>query len=296
MDGWLKNIEAMDWSSIAIAVGIKLAAALVILLIGLRVAKWVAGLAERGLTRASVEPTAVLFLRKVAYVMLLVVLLLAVLQVVGVPMTSMIAVLGAAGLAIGLALKDSLSNIASGVMLVTLKPFRVGDIVQIGGESGSVESVSIFQTCLRGADNQSIVLPNSLITTASITNLTSGTTRRIELVLGIGYKDDIDAARAAALQVMHADSRVLADPAPDVLVYALAENAVSLGIRCHVRNADFFATKCALNEQLKKAFDDAGISLPLPQRDVHIYHYDAPTEAIAAASEQSLADRRPTRS
>jgi len=292
--GWLKNIEAMDWSSIAIAVGIKLAAALVILLIGLRVARWVAGLAERGLTRASVEPTAVLFLRKVAYVMLLVVLLLAVLQVVGVPMTSMIAVLGAAGLAIGLALKDSLSNIASGVMLVTLKPFRVGDIVQIGGESGSVESVSIFQTCLRGADNQSIVLPNSLITTASIINLTSGTTRRIELVVGIGYKDDIGAARAAALQVMHADPRVLVDPAPDVLVYALADNAVNLGIRCHVRNADFFATKCALNEHLKKAFDDAGISIPFPQRDVHMYHYNAPTEAIVAGGEQAMADRKPT--
>jgi small conductance mechanosensitive channel len=191
-------------------------------------------------------------------------------------------------------LKDSLSNIASGVMLVTLKPFRVGDIVRIGGESGSVESVSIFQTSLRGADNQSIVLPNSLITTASIINLTSGTTRRIELVVGIGYKDDIDAARAAALQVMHADPRVLADPAPDVLVYALADNAVNLGIRCHVRNADFFATKCALNEQLKKAFDDAGISIPFPQRDVHMYHYNAPTEAIVAGGEQAMADRKPT--
>ena len=183
--------------------------------------------------------------------------------------------LGAAGLAIGLAMKDSLSNVASGVMLVTLKPFRVGDIVDIGGKSGKVETVSIFQTRLRGADNQTIVLPNSLITTAPIINLTPDTMRRIELIVGIGYNDSIDEAREAVLAIMHADKRILAEPAPDVVVYELADTAVRLGIRCHVSNADHFATKCDLNERIKAAFDETGISIPCPQRDVRMYHHVA---------------------
>ncbi|HST43893.1 MAG TPA: mechanosensitive ion channel family protein [Luteimonas sp.] len=267
------GLRGHDWAEMAIAVGLRVAGALAVLLVGMRIVGWIAGAAERGLTRAHVEPTAVLFLRKVAYVLLLVVLLLAVLQVVGVPMTSMIAVLGAAGLAIGLALKDSLSNIASGVMLVTLKPFRVGDTVTIAGETGRVEVVSIFQTQLRGADNQTIVLPNSLVTTDSIINLTPSATRRIELVVGIGYQNDISVARGAALSVMKADARVLPEPAPDVLVYALGDNSVDLGIRCHVANGDYFVTKCELTEHIKLAFDAAGISIPYPQREVHLYHH-----------------------
>jgi len=270
---WLGNLDGIEWQTLAISVGLKVAGGLLIFVIGLRVARWVSGLAERGLARAQVEPTAVLFLRKVAYVILLVVLVLAVLQVFGVPMTSMIAVLGAAGLAIGLALKDSLSNIASGVMLVTLKPFRVGDIVTINGETGRVETVSIFQTQLRGPDNQTIVLPNSLITTDSIINLTPGLMRRIELVIGIGYGDDIETARGVALGIMRADPRVLEEPAPDVLVYALADFSVNLGIRCHVANADHFVTKCELTERIKLGFDAAGISIPFPQRDVHMYQH-----------------------
>lgn len=283
MQGWWTTAQEAAWTSAAASMGLRVVGALVLFAVGLRIAKWIAGVAERGLARADVEPTAVLFLRKVAYVGLLVMLALAALQVVGVPMTSMIAVLGAAGLAIGLALKDSLSNIASGVMLVSLKPFRVGHVVTIAGETGRVESVSIFQTVLRGADNQTIVLPNSLITTDSIINLTPDSMRRIELVIGIGYRDDIDAARRAALEIMLDDERVLAEPPPDVLVYALGDNSVDLGIRCHVANADFFVTKCELTERIKKAFDRIGVSIPFPQRDVHMYHHVA---ADAAASGQ----------
>jgi len=287
--GWWAAIQQAGWTAVAASIGIRVAIALVVLLVGVRVARWIAGLAEKGLTRAAVEPTAVLFLRKVAYVILMVVLVLAVLQgVFGVAPTSMIAVLGAAGLAIGLALKDSLSNVASGVMLVSLKPFRVGDVVTIAGETGKVETVSIFQTRLRGADNQTIVLPNSLITSDSIINLTPDTMRRIELVIGIGYHDDIEAARAAALGVMHADPRVLAEPAPDVLVYELADNAVNLGIRCHVGNADYFVTRCELTERIKKAFDGVGVSIPFPQREVRMYHHvaddagDGPYKLVSA--------------
>jgi small conductance mechanosensitive channel len=270
MTPWLDKLDGIQWQALAVGWGVRIVAALLIFLIGLSVARWLSRIAERGLTRADVEPTAVQFLRKLAYVILLVLLLLTALSVVGVPMTSMIAVLGAAGLAIGLALKDSLANIASGVMLVTLKPFKVGDIVNIGNEGGTVESVSIFQTCLRGADNQRIVLPNSLITAASIINLTPDTTRRVELVVGIGYGDDIALARETALSILHADARILDEPAPDVVVYELAESTVQLGIRCRVRNADHFAVRCDLNERIKAAFDRAGISFPFPQRDVHL--------------------------
>ncbi len=275
-----------EWTALALHWGIRIGLGLLLLWIGLRLVRWFSALIEKALLRGQVEPTAVIFLRKVAYVVLLVVLLLAVLQAIfGVAPTSMIALLGAAGLAIGLALKDSLSNVASGVMLVSLRPFRVGDVVRIGGETGKVESISIFQTCLRGADNQSIVLPNSLITTASIINLTPDTRRRIELVIGISYSDSIDLARRAALSVIQADPRVLPEPRPDVLVYALGDNSINLGIRCHVANGDFFVTKCELTERIRGAFDDAGVRIPFPQRDVHLHHHDgsgnAPTMADA---------------
>lgn len=280
---WMNGIGGTAWEAMAISVGWKILAGLLLFLVGLRVARWIAGLTEKGLVRADVEPTAVLFLRKVAYVGLLVVLALAVLQVFGVPMTSMFAVLGAAGLAIGLALKDSLSNIASGVMLVSLKPFRVGDVVNIAGESGKVEAVSIFQTRLRGADNQVISLPNSLITSDSIINLTPDTMRRVEIVVGIGYEDDIDAARALVMGILSADARILPDPPADVVVYELADSSVNLGIRCHVANADWFATKCELTERIKKAFDGAGISIPFPQRDVHVYQHAADADTTQAS-------------
>lgn len=268
MKDWMASLSDPVFLATLLSLGLKLVGALLALLIGLRVAKWLAGAGERALVRAEVESTAAIFLRKVLYVLLVVVLMLGVLQVIGIPMTSMVAVVGAAGLAIGLALKDSLSNIASGVMLVSLKPFRVGDFVDIAGTQGKVEAVSIFQTRLRGADNQTIVLPNSLITDDAIINLTPGEMRRIVLVIGIGYDDDIDAARAIAVDIMKAEPRVLPEPAADVLVYELAESSVNLGIRCHVNNADYFSTKCQLTEQIKKAFDANGISIPFPQRVV----------------------------
>jgi small conductance mechanosensitive channel len=273
--------RADDWTDVAVEWGVRLGAALLALYIGIQVAKWLARAVSRALTRAHVEPTAQQFLSRVTYVLILMVFVLAILQIcLKVSPASLFAVLGAAGLAIGLAMKDSLSNVASGVMLVTLKPFRVGDIVDIGGKSGKVESVSIFQTKLRGADNQTIVLPNSLITTAPIINLTPDTVRRIELIVGIGYNDSIEAARAAVLSIMHADKRIHAEPAPDVVVYELADSAVKLGIRCHVSNADHFSTKCDLNERIKAAFDRDGISIPYPQRDVRMYHHVAADQGV----------------
>lgn len=272
----LDDLRLADgWTGMAAGIGLRVAAAMAVLYLGAGLARWTAGLGSRALSRANVEATAAQFLTRLIYVVLMVVLVLAVLQAFfGVQPASMFAILGAAGLAIGLALKDSLSNVASGVLLVILKPFRVGDIVEVGGQAGMVEAISIFQTVLRGPDNQTIVLPNSLITTAPIINRSPDTMRRVELVIGIGYGDDIDLARQAALGVIKADARVLPEPEPDVLVYELADNSVNLGIRCHVRNDDWFAVKCEMLEGIKKAFDANGITIPYPQQDMHLYLHD----------------------
>jgi len=277
---WMEWLDKRDWLALISDWGLRALGALLLLYVGIRLARKVSRLAENALLRAEVDVTAAMFLRKLVYVGLLVVVVLAVLQVFNVPVSSAFAVLGAAGLAIGLALKDSLSNVASGVGLVTLKPFRVGDMVTISGMTGKVEAVSIFQTVLRGADNQTITLPNSLITTAPIVNFTPGKMRRIELVIGIDYSDDIETARKAALDVMLADARVLREPPPDVLVYALADSSVNLGIRCHVANDDFFQTKCELLERIKRAFDDGGISIPYPQQDMHLFLRGADGERV----------------
>ena len=267
---WLQAPEHTYWVDLGINIGGRLIGALVLLFIGLRLARGLGHWIGVKLQNSELESTAAIFLGKVVLIMMQIILLLAVVQVLGVPVASMFAVLGAAGLAIGLAMKDSLSNIASGIMLVTLRPFHVNDLVTINGVTGKVEMVSIFQTRLRGADNQVITLPNSLITTDSIINLTPDTMRRIELIIGIGYDDDIDQARSIAMDIMQADARVLKEPQPSVFVYELAESSVNLGIRCHVGNADYFATKCELTEAIKKRYDRDGVSIPFPQRDLHI--------------------------
>ncbi|WP_162456317.1 mechanosensitive ion channel family protein [Pseudoxanthomonas kalamensis] len=285
MADWWHLAQEKGWIDLALSIGLRILLALLVLYVGNRLARWVVGLALKAMARAEMEEASRQFISRTIYVALLVVLILGILQVAfGVQANSLIAVLGAAGLAVGLAMKDSLSNVASGLMLVSLKPFRVGDIVTIAGETGKVETVSMFQTRLRGADNQTIVLPNSLITADSIINLTPDSRRRIELVVGISYDASIEVARAEALKIMQSDPRVLADPAADVLVYELADNSVNLGIRCHVGNDDYFVTKCELTERIKLAFDAAGIGIPFPQRDVHMYHHRAPTTATATAT------------
>jgi small conductance mechanosensitive channel len=268
---WTEWLNERDWPALLSEWGLRALAGLFLLYLGMKLSRRLSRLSENALQRAGIDPTASMFLRKLVYIGLLVVVILAVLQLFNIPVSSAFAVLGAAGLAIGLALKDSLSNVASGVGLVTLRPFKVGDVVTIAEITGKVESVSIFQTVLRAADNQTVTLPNSLITTAPIVNHTPDVMRRIELVIGIDYSDDIELARRTALEIIHADERILAEPEPDVLVYALGESSVDLGIRCHVVNDDFFMTKCQLQEKIKLAFDATGINIPYPQRDMHLY-------------------------
>mgnify|MGYP001187814945 CR=1 FL=1 len=268
--GAIFNAGSVDWELLVVRYGLPALFALVVLLVGMWLARWLARTALPRVTHR-MDPMLGSFLGNITHVAALVIVFILAISTLGVPVSPLLAVLGTAGLAIGLALKDSLSNIASGVMLVTLRPFHVGDVVTAAGQTGTVRAVRIFQTVLEGPDRQLYTIPNNLITASPIVNLTIQGTRRVELVIGIGYDDDIRAAREAALAAMRADPRVLPEPAPDVVVYELGDNAVNLGIRCFVRSPDWFDTKVALLEQIKLGFDAAGVSIPYPQQDMHLY-------------------------
>ena len=265
---------------------LRIAMALLVGLVGLWLARLVSRAADRGMTRFGVELILRDFLRNLIYAVAIVVVLVAALDALGVPTTSLLAVLGAAGLAIGLALKDSLSNIASGVMLIVLRPFRAGDAVHIAGQDGVVEQVRIFQTVLRAYQNHDIILPNSLITAEPIINFTARKQRRIDLAIGVGYDDDLGQARTVLLDIARQHAKVLADPAAEVLVTGLGESSVDLVLRAWVQTPDYITTQSELTEALRNRFAEAGLSIPYPQRDLHVYHHDAdgrPLPQITAA-------------
>jgi small conductance mechanosensitive channel len=272
--GLLSQALASDW---LLRVGL----ALLIAGLGL----WLARLLSRGLDRVlgrfGVEQILRDFLRNLAYAIGLIVVFVAALDALGVPTTSLLAVLGAAGLAIGLALKDSLSNIASGVMLIVLRPFRAGDAVVLAGQEGIVEQVRIFQTVLRTYQNHDVILPNSQITAAPIDNYTARAQRRIDLPVGIGYDDDLGRAREVLLQLAAANPKVLAEPAPDVLVSDLGESSVNLVLRAWVDTPEFVTARSELTEGITREFSRAGVSIPYPQRSLHVYHHDADGRPLA---------------
>jgi small conductance mechanosensitive channel len=277
--GLLSQALASDW---LLRVGL----ALLIAGLGL----WLARLLSRGLDRVlgrfGVEQILRDFLRNLAYAIGLIVVFVAALDALGVPTTSLLAVLGAAGLAIGLALKDSLSNIASGVMLIVLRPFRAGDAVVLAGQEGIVEQVRIFQTVLRTYQNHDVILPNSQITAAPIVNYTARAQRRIDLPVGIGYDDDLARAREVLLQLAASNPKVRTEPAPDVLVSDLGESSVNLVLRAWVDTPEFVTARSELTEGITREFSRAGVSIPYPQRSLHVYHHDAdgrPLPQIAAA-------------
>lgn len=245
---------------------------------------------DRVMVRSGMEEILRNFLGNLVRAVGLVVVFVAVLDAVGVPTTSLLAVLGAAGLAIGLALKDSLSNIAAGVMLIVLRPFRAGDAVQAAGEEGVVERVGIFQTVLRAYQNHDIVLPNSEITTAPIINYTARGQRRIDLAIGIGYDDDIRKAREALLALARAHDKVLADPEPQVLVTDLGESSVDLVLRAWTETADYIATGSDLKEAVHRNFGEIGISIPFPQRDLHIYHHGQDGKVLESPKVQLVSE------
>ncbi|NUO76076.1 MAG: mechanosensitive ion channel [Lysobacter sp.] len=271
----LAELRGIDWLGMLQAAGLKLAGALAVLLIGIWLAKRLSNALDRAMARGHMEATLRGFLRNIAYAGMVVVVTTSALFTLGVSPASVLAVLGAAGLAIGLALKDSLSNIASGVMLIMQRPFRVGDYVQAAGIEGTVDQIRVFQTRLRTVDNRTVVLPNSLITTAPIVNFTANPRRRIDIAVGVGYDDDLQKARETLLGVAAAHAKVLKEPAPEVLVVALAESSVNLELRVWAKTADVLRTRSDLNEAVRNDIIGGGLSIPYPQRDLHVYHHDA---------------------
>lgn len=251
--------------------GINLLMALAIFFIGRWVAKIVTSVAGKLMTRAKVDETLSKFLGNILFSLLMIFVIIASIDRLGVDTTSFAAILAAAGLAVGLALQGSLANFAAGVMLILFKPFKVGDFVEAAGTSGVVEEIHIFNTLMRTGDNIQIIVPNGQITGGKITNYSTKPTRRIDLVVGCGYGDDLKAVKEFLNQVVKADSRVLQDPAPVIAVNELADNSVNFVVRPWVNNADYWAVRWDLVEAIKTGFDDKGFSIPYPQRDVHVH-------------------------
>jgi small conductance mechanosensitive channel len=248
----------------------RIVAAILIFLIGRWVAKRIAAGVAKATERANVDPTLTRFLRSIIYMSLLVMVALAAVQQLGVEATSFFAILGAAGLAIGLALKDSLSNFSSGVMLVLFRPFKVGDYVDAGGVAGTVDSIKIFNTIMITPDNRVITVPNSQIYAGSITNFSARETRRIDLVFGVSYDDNVVRAKEIIKSVLDADERILEDPAPTIMMLELADSSVNFAVRPWVASGDYWAVRGDVLEAVKKALEDNGLSIPYPQHDVHL--------------------------
>ncbi len=266
MEEWIAKLQEafIIW-------GPNLVAAVVTLVLGWIVARVLAALVSKAMNRAGVDVILVRFMRNIAYTGLMALVVIAALGRLGVNTTSFAAVIAAAGLAIGLAFQGSLSNFAAGVLLIVFRPFQVGDFVEVAGVSGAVEEVQVFTTVLRTPDNKQVILGNASVTEAAITNYAAYDTRRVDLVFGVGYDDDLRRAKEVIDQVLAAESRVLADPAPTVAVSELADSSVNFVVRPWVQTSDYWAVVFALTEAMKRGFDEAGLSIPYPQHDVHLH-------------------------
>ena len=250
---------------------LKIVGAILVFLIGKWLARYISNLLGKLLRKNNVDETLSTFLGQIIYYAMFVMVLIAAAGQLGINTTSFLTIVGAAGLAIGLALKDSLSNFASGVMLILFRPFKVGDVVTAGGQTGKVESIAIFSTVITTPDNQMVIVPNSSITSDVITNVNAKPTRRIDMVIGIGYDDNIGEAKSVLEDLIKAESRILSDPAPTIAVSELADSSVNFVVRPWVKTADYWDVRFDLTEQIKLTFDEKGISFPYPQQDVHMF-------------------------
>ena len=257
--------------------GLKVLAALAIFIVGRWVAKGLRKLVERLMLKSKVDSTLVSFTANLAYIGLLAFVVIATLGQLGIQTTSFIAILGAAGLAIGLALQGSLSNFAAGFLLIIFRPFKVGDLIEGAGVFGVVEAIQIFTTQLKTADNKTVIVPNAKLTDDNIVNWTLKGTRRVDMVFGIGYEDDIDKARSLISDIIAADDRILKEPEPQIAVSELADSSVNFVVRPWVKVNDYWGVYFDLTENVKKAFDANSVSIPFPQRDVHLYQHDTET-------------------
>jgi len=267
-----------DWNELmlmaqtkGVSLGINIVLALLIFYVG----RMVVGFITRGLhnvlQRQEVDKTLETFVCNLVRTVLMIVVVIAAISQVGIETTSFIAIFGAAGLAVGLALQGSLSNFAAGVLIVLFRPYRVGDFIEAAGINGVVEQVQILTTILRTGDNKQVIVPNSQIMDSIITNYSAKDTRRVDMVVGVSYSDDLDKVRKTLEELVAADERILDDPACTIAVSELADSSVNFVVRPWVKTADYWPVMFDMTEAIKKRFDHDGISFPFPQRDVHLY-------------------------
>ncbi len=259
--------------------GLKVILAIVLLIVGRWVAGFVRSMLRRGLTRADIDETLIPFLASLGFYTVMAMVLIAVLGVVGVQTASLVAVLGAAGLAIGLALQGTLSNLAAGVMLLVFRPFSVGDAVEAGGSMGVVEAIRLFTTVMNTLDNVRITLPNSAVWGGTVKNYSANENRRVDLVMGVDYGDDLSLAVRTIENIVGSDSRVLSDPAPQVAVAELGDSSVNIVVRPWCRSEDYWDVRFGLTRALKEGLEGAGVSFPFPQTDVHLHQVSGDSAA-----------------
>ena len=264
---WMLEDYAVPW-------GIKMATAALIFVVGKWVVKLIVKLVKTLLTRSKMEDMLIQFIGSIVNAFLLLFVIIAALNQLGVDTSSLVALIAAAGLAIGLALQGSMQNFAAGVMILVFKPFKAGDFIDAGGVMGVVETVNIFSSTLRTGDNKEMIVPNGSIYSGTITNFSARDTRRVDMVFGIGYEDDIRKAKQILEKLVAEDDRVLSEPVPIIAISELGDNSVNFIVRPWVNSADYWTVLWDMNEKVKLAFDEAGISIPYPQMDVYIHNQD----------------------
>lgn len=249
----------------------KVLLALVVLFIGLRIIKIAERALNKGMEKANTDASLRKFLSSLLSVLLKVILIISVASMIGIATTSFVAILGAAGLAVGLALQGSLANFAGGVLILFFKPFKVGDFIETQGHLGVVHSIQIFNTILKTPDNKTIIIPNGQVSSGSITNFSAEDKRRVDMVFGIGYQDDIAKAKKILTSLIGEDKRILKEPEPLVVVSELGDSSVNFTVRVWANSGDYWGIFFDMQEKVKLTFDKEGISIPFPQRDVHLY-------------------------
>lgn len=268
------DIELMI-NDYAIPWGIKIALAILIFVVGRMVVKGIVKIVRKLLGRTGkMDEMLINFVASIINAVLLLFVIIASLDQLGVDTTSLVALIGAAGLAIGLALQGSMQNFAAGVMILVFKPFKSGDFIDAGGVTGVVEAVQIFSTTMRTGDNKEMIVPNGAIYSGPITNFSARDTRRVDMVFGIGYDDDIRKAKTILEKLVAEDERILKDPAPVIALSELGDSSVNFVVRPWVKSEDYWAVMWDMNEKVKLTFDEEGISIPYPQMDVHLHKQD----------------------
>ena len=270
------NLDGNLWnqlSDLLSTFGISLFIALCILVIGRQVVKILIKVINSALERSKTEDTVRIFVTNLLNTLLMIVVFIAAINQLGIETTSIIAVLGAAGLAIGLALQGSLSNFAAGILIVIYRPYKVGDYIQADSHLGTVLDIQIFSTVLKTPDNKLVIVPNGSIMNGSIVNFSHQKERRVDIIASCSYDDDIDKVKSVLTDILSNDERILSEPQPRIALSELADSSVNFIVRPWVKNADYLDVYYSLLEEIKKRFDQEGISIPYPQSDVHIHNH-----------------------